>query len=146
MAITVEFDTTQVKAALKRLDDTVRGEAAKQALQTGAHVIEAKAKVNLSGHGLHKTGRLINSVEVFNVTPKQALVGSRGVIYAPVHEFGTVIRPKRAKVLSWIGQDGVRRFAKMVRIPARPWLRPAAEESKAEIANVMAMVIRSFLK
>ena len=146
MAITITYDASEALKALNRIDEAVRGEAAKQALQAGAHVVEAKAKVNLSNHGLHKTGRLINSVEVFDVTPTQAMVGSRGVIYAPVHEFGTVIRAKRAKFLSWVGEDGKRRFAKKVRIPARPWLRPAFEESKGELVNVMGMVIGSFLK
>lgn len=44
--------------------------------------------------------------------------------YAPVHNYGAVIYPKRKKVLSWkVGKK--RYFAKSVTIPARPFLEGA---------------------
>jgi phage gpG-like protein len=53
------------------------------------------------------------------VTDKTATV-SNPMIYARVHQFGAVIKATNAKALSWI-QDGVRKFAKKVTIPARPF-------------------------
>jgi len=44
--------------------------------------------------------------------------------YAPMYRFGIkrpyVIRPVKARVLRWIGEDGKPKFAKHVTIPARP--------------------------
>ena len=46
------------------------------------------------------------------------------ISYAPMYRFGVkkpyVIRPKKANVLRWFGEDGKPRFAKYVTIPARP--------------------------
>lgn len=44
-----------------------------------------------------------------------------GIDYSEFYYFGHkayTIYPKTAKALSWIGKDGVRRFAKYVKIPA----------------------------
>lgn len=46
---------------------------------------------------------------------------SNPMVYARIHQFGGVIKPKGAKRLSWIGSDGGRRFAAKVTIPARPF-------------------------
>jgi len=59
------------------------------------------------------------------------------IIYASVHEFGAVIVPRTKKFLSWIGEDGVRRFAKRVVIPARPYFRPGIERGKAPATRAM---------
>ena len=58
-------------------------------------------------------------------------------LYAAIHEFGGTIYPKRAKALSWIGEDGKRIFAKSVRIPTRAYLRPAFDENKGEIIDAI---------
>lgn len=42
------------------------------------------------------------------------------IIHSGMREREVVIEPKRAKVLSWVGYDGKRHFAKRVVIPAGP--------------------------
>lgn len=53
--------------------------------------------------------------------------GSQDVKYALIHELGGVIVPKKAKALAIPQPDGSVRFVKSVTIPARPYLRPAAD-------------------
>ncbi len=68
------------------------------------------------------------------VTNESATV-SNPMIYAAIHQFGGVIKPVKAKRLSWVGPGGQRFFAMQVTIPARPFfpvidnkLTPAAEQ------------------
>ena len=59
-------------------------------------------------------------------TGVQGTWGVQDVRYALIHELGGVIRPVAAKALAFkIGDRWV--FAKSVTIPARPYLRPAAD-------------------
>lgn len=136
--------TNDIAKMLTKVSDDIVTKASEQALVAGGHVVEAHAKINLQGHGLHKTGQLGNSIQVYDPSPESVLVGSRGVIYAAVHEFGATIRPKRAKVLHWMeGDEHV--FAKQVVIPPRPYLRPAIDENKQEVLNAMAAVVGKYL-
>jgi len=53
--------------------------------------------------------------------------GVADVIYARIHELGGTIRPVRAKKLAIPQDDGSVRLVDSVTIPARPYLRPAAD-------------------
>lgn len=53
--------------------------------------------------------------------------GSKDVKYALIHELGGVIVPVRAQALKFKLPDGSFRIVKSVTIPARPYLRPAAD-------------------
>lgn len=53
--------------------------------------------------------------------------GVRDVRYALIHELGGVIRPIRAKALAVPLPGGGVAFVQSVKIPARPYLRPAAD-------------------
>lgn len=86
------------------------------------------------------TGTLKNSI-AYEVTQRQATVGTE-LHYAPyVHEgtgiYGPLrreIRPVTASVLSWVGRDGRRVFARFVRgMRPRPFLRDAFNQSVADI-------------
>lgn len=46
---------------------------------------------------------------------------SNPMVYASIHQFGGVIRPKGSKALAWKGSNGKWRFASRVTIPARPF-------------------------
>ena len=50
-------------------------------------------------------------------------------------ELGGVIKPKRAKALSFRLDDGTFAVVKQVTIPARPYLRPAADEEYPKLAE-----------
>lgn len=60
--------------------------------------------------------------------------GSKGVVYALIQELGGTIVPVKAKALAIPQPDGSVRFVKSVTIPARPYLRPAAD---AEYPNLV---------
>ena len=135
MIIKVEWDMSEVNALMEKV--IAAGQSGTQALVHGGVVVEAHAKMNAEGHGLHKTGDLIGSIQVYDKAAWSVMVGSRGVVYAAIHEFGGEILPKRAKALSWIGEDGKRIFAKSVRMPTRAYLRPAFDENKGEIIDAI---------
>jgi phage gpG-like protein len=60
--------------------------------------------------------------------------GSKDVKYALIHELGGVIVPVRAKALAIPQPDGSVRMVKSVTIPARPYLRPAADAHYPHLA------------
>lgn len=61
--------------------------------------------------------------------------GSLDVLYALIHELGGIIKPVRAKALSFRGTDGTFVTVKQVTIPARPYLRPAADVEYPKLAD-----------
>lgn len=135
MQITVSWDMSEVNKMMKRMENA--GISGTTSLVQGAGIIEAAAKVNLNAQGLHKTGQLGDSIQIYDKEAWSVKVGSRGVIYAAIHEFGGIISAKRAKALHWIGKDGKDIFAKSVRIPARPYLRPAVDENQKQITRAI---------
>ena len=76
---------------------------------------------NQGGKTLQDTGRLRRDWDLRS-SSSYGIIKSK-VDYSSVHEEGAtipamVIRPKNAKVLRWVGKDGVVRFAKSVKRPA----------------------------
>jgi phage gpG-like protein len=61
--------------------------------------------------------------------------GSKDVKYALIHELGGVIVPVRAQALKFKLPDGSFRIVKSVTIPARPYLRPAADAIYPQLAG-----------
>jgi phage gpG-like protein len=89
------------------------------------------AKADGSPSNLQRSTTMSKAFQL-SVTDKTATV-SNPMIYARVHQLGAIIKAVNAKALSWL-DNGVRRFAKKVKIPARPFfpilngrLTPAAE-------------------
>lgn len=127
---------------------SVTGNMLMAAAEAGGGVVETYAKLNVSRGrpGLNvDTGNLVNSISVAkgsqSETYAEVSVGPSDVEYAAIHEFGGVIMPLRAKMLSWV-EDGVRVFAKMVHIPARPYMRPALDEHVDDITKAVETVLR----
>lgn len=146
MQFKMEITTNEIAKSLSKLSTDVVSKAAEQALVAGGEVIVAYAKINCEAQGLHKGGQLINSIQVYDPSPESVLVGSRGVVYAAAHEFGVTIRPKRAKMLSWIDEaSGKRVFANQVTLPERAYLRPAIDEHKSEVLEVMGSIVARYL-
>lgn len=67
--------------------------------------------------------------------------GSQDVEYALIHELGGVIVPVRAKALAIPQPDGSVRMVQSVTIPARPYLRPAAD---AQYPNLVKNIRKAF--
>lgn len=129
--------------------EAITGEMLMRAAKMGGGVIETYAKLNASRGrpGLEvDTGNLVNSIRVEEDEQSETFasvnVGPSAVEYAAIHEFGGIIRPLHKQMLSWV-EDGVRVFAKMVQIPARPYMRPAVDEHEDEIRQVMEATLRT---
>lgn len=80
----------------------------------------------------NQTGTLEGSIKITAFARAQGTGvvgqwGSSDANYALIHELGGVIRPVRAKALAFRLPDGSFRMASQVTIPARPFLRPAAD-------------------
>lgn len=74
-----------------------------------------------------------------------ALIGVK-LKYGPIHEFGGIIRPKRFKFLHWKDETG-EHFAKKVKIPARPYLRPSIREKRKDVmVEILEGAMRSYRK
>lgn len=92
----------------------------------------------------NRQGRLEASINI--VTPARedgsgvaGTWGSTDVRYARIHELGGVIVPVRAQALKFRLPDGSFRIVKSVRIPPRPYLRPAADATYPRLAaNIRA--------
>lgn len=97
----------------------------------------------------NQTGVLEGSIKIADFARDDAggVVGTWGstdVRYALIHELGGVIVPVRAKALAIPQADGSVRFVKSVRIPARPYLRPAADARYPQLAaNIRAAFEKS---
>lgn len=172
----VEFDKK-----LDKLSTAVKTEIAKSALYKGAEVIETHAKLNIERHGLRDKGLLINSIKTYDFKSaglsSYVWVGSRGVIYNRIHEFGGIISAKRRKYLAipmtktakkagsplnmgelsfiktnyggvLLDKAGELQYVlkPSVMIPSRPYLRPAIDENRDRILEVMAKTIEGELK
>ncbi len=90
----------------------------------------------------NRTGTLEGSIGVQEYAKAQGRGvrgnwGSRDARYALIHELGGVIVPKRAKALVFEIGGQVVRVMKVV-IPARPYLRPAADTEYPTLARRIA--------
>lgn len=97
----------------------------------------APRKDNASHPLLNLSGTLYNAAtggpgHVVNIGERSMEAGvakgtSGSLAGAAVHQFGATIVPRVKKFLSWVTPAGVRRFAKKVFIPARPYIGVNAE-------------------
>jgi len=102
----------------------------------GACVVEAK-----SSHAWrNRTGVLEGGIDIVDYAQEdgQGVVGTwgvRDVRYALIHELGGTIVATKAKALAIPQPDGSVRFVKSVKIPPRPYLRPAADKLYPGLAD-----------
>ena len=101
--------------------------------------VESTAKRNFGGPGNLKvrTGYLRNSIKSSVDVKQDRLEGvlSSNAVYAPVHEFGATIKPTRKSILKWQDRDVI--FANEVKIPKRPFMKPAIEQSRNDIERII---------
>ena len=129
------------------IEKAISGDALLRAARAGGHVIEAAAKINImSGRsGLRtRSSNLAGSIIVedaeVNIENASVNVGPT-VIYGRIQELGGIILPIYKKLLSWV-EDGIRIFANVVKIPAHPYLRPAADEQHQEILDAVGYQLK----
>jgi phage gpG-like protein len=114
------------------------------ALHAGAMVGASAARDNVNEQGLWNTGDFARRIEVQSATPRRATYGTNHP-GAAVQEFGGTIRPKssdpRARLHFYV--DGEEVFARKVTVPARPYMRPSADENKGEIEAAIAGAVKA---
>lgn len=100
----------------------------------------AEAKQNHTWQ--NRTGTLEGSIDIADYAKAEAdgvrgTWGARDIAYARIHELGGVIKPKRAKALAIPNpnEPGGVILVKSVTIPARPYLRPAADAQYPKLAS-----------
>jgi phage gpG-like protein len=129
------------------ISKAVTGKQLTRAVLAGGYVIEGQAKINVnqtfsakSTGGAGLAGSIQTVLSKSSETSAWVDVGPT-VIYGRIQELGGIVKPVFAKLLSWV-DDGVRIFAKMVQIPARPYLRPAVDEHEREILQAVGYQLR----
>lgn len=128
--------------AIERLTSRV-AQAAQKATEQASLELESRARRNASRRPgpMVRTGTLRRGIRAHPVIRVgDVFIGRVGVsvLYGRIQELGGVIRPRRAKMLSWVGPDGKRRYARQVRIPARPYFRPAYVDTRARFRSIAA--------
>jgi len=112
--------------------------------------LETQIKLNIRSQRLIDTGRLLNSIRHKFFTEggvSGVTVGSFGVPYASVHEFGyngpQNVRGHIRTVTQAFGKPieptsyPVAGFTRQMRIPARPYMRPALDKQRNSILKQM---------
>lgn len=102
----------------------------------------AYAQVRRPGPILVQSGSLRDSVHA-EAVGSVLRVGS-SMIYAAVHQFGAVIRPRQARALAFrMGANNGLFLLGKVRIPARPYLGISAEDEMVIIEDCEAAMMRA---
>jgi len=145
MRVTVKLDDSGLREGFKRLKNVSRKEVMEKAVMAGGQVIESQAKINANDvFSAKATNTLANSIRTeMEESGDHYAVAAVGptVIYGRIQELGGWVKTVHAKALRFV-IDGVEYFKKAVYIPARPYLRPAADENQEQIAAAVGSVIR----
>jgi len=136
------------------LDDLKRGmeQTAKmlpgriyEAVRDSCLKVETRAKTHhLAGHTLNaRTHRLQQSVKSLITRSGLTISGRVGspVVYAAIHEFGGIIRPKKAKYLVF-QIDGKWIRTKQVTMPKREWLTESINDVKPQIELIFGRHVK----
>lgn len=108
------------------------GDAVRRAVLAAGHVLEAYAKIKandvFSGKATNTLAGSIMTKEAKSDAHSAEVDVGPTVVYGRIHELGGIIKPVFARVLRFV-IGGKVIFAKVVHMPARPYLRPAVDES-----------------
>ena len=133
------YTPAQFQAALKRLGEAGRAKSLANIVESGARIVEGKAKVNIVGTFKNQTGNLANSFVIDVAASKDRAMAQVGptAVYGRIQELGGTIRPLVKRRLHWVDEEGNHHQAELVTLPARPYLTPAVTQNEDEILNVM---------
>lgn len=87
-----------------------------------------------AGQTLRDTGRLRNSIRI--KLSKNGFSLATNLVYAPIHQFGGVIRPKNKPYLTLKTPTGGWIKVKSVTIPARPFLGVSADDAQLLLLEI----------
>lgn len=146
MAVSIRISgIKELQAKLAKMGSEVPTKVVTDAAKAGGNVLIEFAGQNINQNFTSRSGALKRSLKVVVTRHGYVRAGSYALVYNRIHEYGGTIHPKVASRLSWIGEDGNRIFAKSVKIPARPYMRPAFDEHQDDIARAMADVVKEYL-
>jgi len=127
----------------------VSGDQLMRAAKAGGFVIEAQAKINandvFSGKATNTLAGSIQTVEAESSGTSAYVDVGPTVVYGRIHEFGGVIKPVFAKALHFV-IDGVHVVTQIVHMPARPYLRPAVDESQDKILDAVRFQLQGLIE
>lgn len=153
--------TTPIDALIVRLNAMSTALSGKENLKAAftriGILISSETKLNIRAQRLIDTGRLLNSIsyKLFESQDKRGVaVGSYGIPYAAVHEFGyhgsvqtkahmRMMNKAFGKEVKNPRQIQVRAHARFVNIRARPYLAPALKKHQATIIDILRGAITS---
>ncbi len=133
----------ELERQLQRIGDA-SADILETAARSGAQIVLNAARNNVKGQGLIITRTLSRSLhmETAEKSRFRAVINvGTNLVYAAIHEYGGIIRPKVKQFLRFV-IDGRVIFAKAVQIPARPYLRPGYKENKQNVINEIREVMR----
>lgn len=133
----------ELERKLKALDKAVSGRAMTLALVAGGKVIEAEAKARAPV----RSGTLRRSIttEPSAGAVPEVEVGTN-LVYAPIQEFGGIVRAQSAPALVFQLPSGEWRRAQSVQIPARPYLRPAFDLRRVAAIDAVRRALAAQLR
>ncbi|WP_131667376.1 phage virion morphogenesis protein [Psychrobacter pygoscelis] len=111
-----------------------------QASPDGVPWKPSRRAIAQGGETLRDTGRLMNSITF--VSLPDGVEWGTNVIYAPIHQFGGVIRAKNGRYLRFTNALGVSVFTESVMMPARPYLGVSLSDID-ELSEVLHYVLGS---
>ena len=132
-----------------KVERAVSGQELLKAVMAGGQVLEAYAKINanqvFSGKALNHLAGSIQTVKD-SVTATGAFVNvGPTVVYGRIHELGGIIKPVFKKFLHFFIDDK-EIFTKIVRMPARPYLRPAFDEHQKDIEDAVGFQVKKLIE
>lgn len=104
----------------------------------GVRWLPSQRAIVQNGETLRDTGRLKTSLTYIPLP--DGVEWGTNVYYAPVHQYGAHITPKRGEFLKFVNAYGVTVFARSVTIPARPYLGVDAQDIN-EISDILAYIL-----
>lgn len=141
----------RIRAKIKRVDPD--SPKMREALLRIGLLVETEAKLNIRRRGIVDTGRLLNSIRHELYRKRSAVgvrIGSFGVPYAAMHEFGGPFTDKQRRAMFAALRDRgklgpTRKPGKGViqgnRFMARPYLRPAVRKHRKRIADIIRSLV-----
>lgn len=148
MKYSLKIDMKPLEDALRKISDETRGENLGKAVLGGLFNLEAHAKQNIRANFNQRTGNLASNWETkLDHTSKDKAEGHTSPlsIYARIQELGGVIRSSKG-FLHFQTDDGEWHVVRMVTIPARPYLRPAADEFKQDIFDTVGSILKQMIE
>ena len=150
MAVSLNIEVIGTEQIAKKFQSASQraSQVMREKMQSALFLLESGIKDKMSGKVLKvRTGRLRSSVTSRVESAGGDIVGRVGsnVVYAPVHEYGAVITPKRGKYLTF-QVDGHWVRVRSVRIPRRPIWEPTLKENQEKIRNLFRTAFAELLK